>query len=358
MKIALVYDVIYPYVKGGVEKRVHDLAAALSDRHDVHIYGMKYWPGGDDMVEGGVHYHGVCRAMDIYADGRRSLIQPLVYSLSLLKIFKEDYDLIDCQNFPYFPFFVCRAYSMIKRVPLVLTWHELWGDNWKQQGPVSPFGRFVERLVLMLSENNAAVSKTTAGKLRKSGKTPVVLSNFINCKQIDSVSPAKGSDVVFVGRLIREKNIELLIDAVEVLSKKHKVTCTVIGEGPELARLKRISSKVTFRPFLPQDKLYSFLKGSRVFVLPSAREGFSITTLEAMACGLPIVTVDHPGNAAKDLVRGNGFICRLNASAIASAILSAIKKRKQLGGKSYRIAQSFDIKEAVNNIETYYRSLL
>lgn len=43
MKIAFVYDVIYPYVKGGVEKRIGELAVRLSARgHDVHIIGMKY----------------------------------------------------------------------------------------------------------------------------------------------------------------------------------------------------------------------------------------------------------------------------------------------------------------------------
>ena len=43
MKIAFVYDVIYPYVKGGVEKRVWELRHRLAKRgHEVHIFGMKY----------------------------------------------------------------------------------------------------------------------------------------------------------------------------------------------------------------------------------------------------------------------------------------------------------------------------
>jgi len=51
MKIAFVYDVIYPYVKGGVEKRVWELAVRLSCRgHEVHIFGMKFWQGDDVLV--------------------------------------------------------------------------------------------------------------------------------------------------------------------------------------------------------------------------------------------------------------------------------------------------------------------
>jgi len=42
------------------------------------------------------------------------------------------------------------------------------------------------------------------------------------------------------------------------------------------------------------------MKSSRVFVLPSVREGFGIVALEALACGLPVVTANHPANAARD----------------------------------------------------------
>jgi len=44
------------------------------------------------------------------------------------------------------------------------------------------------------------------------------------------------------------------------------------------------------------------MKAAKVFALPSAREGFGIAALEALACGIPVVTVDHPSNAARDLI--------------------------------------------------------
>ena len=52
MKIAFVYDVIYPYVKGGVEKRVWELAVRLSrSGHEVHLFGMKFWEGEDILIQ-------------------------------------------------------------------------------------------------------------------------------------------------------------------------------------------------------------------------------------------------------------------------------------------------------------------
>jgi glycosyltransferase involved in cell wall biosynthesis len=84
------------------------------------------------------------------------------------------------------------------------------------------------------------------------------------------------------------------------------VKLTVIGDGPERASLEALAAELkvraTFTGFLEEDTLIGRLKAAKVFVLPSTREGFSITTLEAMACGLPVITVDAPRNYAKDLV--------------------------------------------------------
>jgi len=66
MKIAFVYDAIYPYVKGGVEKRVEELAVRLSRRgHEIHLFGMKFWDGEDILMRDGIYLHGVCPAQKL-----------------------------------------------------------------------------------------------------------------------------------------------------------------------------------------------------------------------------------------------------------------------------------------------------
>jgi glycosyltransferase involved in cell wall biosynthesis len=52
------------------------------------------------------------------------------------------------------------------------------------------------------------------------------------------------------------------------------------------------------------------MKASKVFVFPSNREGFGLIALEANAAGLPVLTLDHPNNAATDLIRHgkNGYL--------------------------------------------------
>ena len=74
MKIAFVYDCIYPFVKGGVEKRIYELACCLRDKgHEVHLFGMNYWDGPSVVEREGLFYHGVCRPMGLYVEGRRSV---------------------------------------------------------------------------------------------------------------------------------------------------------------------------------------------------------------------------------------------------------------------------------------------
>ena len=75
-----------------------------------------------------------------------------------------------------------------------------------------------------------------------------------------------------------------------------------------------------------QEEVFARMKSSRVFVLPSTREGFGIAAIEANACGLPVITVSHPGNAASALiVEGeNGHICQTVPESIAEKILEGL----------------------------------
>ena len=52
MKIAFIYDAIYPWVKGGAEKRIYEIGRRLADKHEVHWYGIGWWfnENGSDLL--------------------------------------------------------------------------------------------------------------------------------------------------------------------------------------------------------------------------------------------------------------------------------------------------------------------
>lgn len=172
MKIAFVYDVVYPCVKGGVEKRIREIADRLAARgHDVHIIGMKYWDGPDSIKKNGVTLHGICPPQPLYTDGRRSIREALSFSFYLIPfLLREEFDLIDCQQFPFFPCFPVKLVSLWKKKPFVITWHEVWGDYWYEYlGWKGAVGKGTECLIARFTPYRIAVSGTTAKKLRHLG---------------------------------------------------------------------------------------------------------------------------------------------------------------------------------------------
>jgi hypothetical protein len=55
MKIALVYDAVYPWIKGGAEKRIYELGKRLAEKgHNVHVFGIKWWDGTDVIMNDGI----------------------------------------------------------------------------------------------------------------------------------------------------------------------------------------------------------------------------------------------------------------------------------------------------------------
>jgi len=373
MKIAFVYDVIYPYVKGGVEKRIWELATRLTTRgHEVHLFGMKSWDGEDDLVCGGVFLHGVCPAQKLYFGGRRTFWQPLYFSIRLIPtLLTERFDLIDCQQFPYFACFSSGFFSKLKKIPLVITWHEVWGDYWYEYlGWKGFLGKITERLVARLTSENIAVSKTTAKNLYRLGirHEITIIPNGIDLRRVSSILPSsESSDIIFVGRLIKEKHADLLVHAIELLMDKNpNIRVLLIGEGPEYANIKNLidGKKINNTIHLPgfyndYDDLIAQLKSSKVFVLPSTREGFGITALEALACGLPVVTVDHPLNAVRDLItEKNGFLCSLSPQDLADKISLALQHYPEMKTSCFESVVSFDWNSIITDIETHYQSTI
>jgi glycosyltransferase involved in cell wall biosynthesis len=373
MKIAFVYDAIYPWVKGGIEKRVWELAVRLSrNGHEVHLFGMKFWDGEDILIIDGVVIHGVCPAQKLYSDGKRSIWQALYFSIHLISpLMREKFDIIDCQQFPYFSCFSAKIPSILNKIPLVITWHEIWGDYWYDYiGWKGIFGKITERFVARLTSDNIAVSKTTAKKLNKLG-IPAgikIIPNGVDLENIKSISPSTvSSDVIFAGRLIKEKNVDLLLHAFNlVLSEYPNHVLVIIGDGPEkdavttLIYTLNLGDNVRFIGFREfHGEIIAYMKSSKICVLPSTREGFGITALEALASGLPVVTIDHKANAICDLItKNNGFLCSLSAEDLASKILMGLSHYAEMQNACILSAASSDWNQITVDIESYYLSVI
>jgi glycosyltransferase involved in cell wall biosynthesis len=369
MEIEYVYDVIYPYSKGGVEKRIWEVSRRLARRgHAVRIFGMQYWDGPAVIDQEGVELHGVCPSRPLYRDKRRMVSEAVHVAGALLSPLAErGADVIDCQNFPYFTCLSAKMASIRTKTPLVITWHEVWSDYWYSYlGRRGVLGRGMERLALLLSDHNIAVSERTRRDLLRFGATgeTEVIPNGIDAVHMRSVhaSPQQ-SDLLFAGRLIPEKHVDLLLEALQqVRSEFPDIRCLIVGDGPERGVLEKqakdlgLQNNVEFPGFLPDDDaVIAAMKASSVFVLPSTREGFGIAALEALGCGLPLVTIDHPKNAAADLVdEGTGFLSTTNPSDLAEKILLALNRHTAMREDCVGFADTYDWDRIADMLEQSY----
>ncbi|WMW24385.1 glycosyltransferase family 4 protein [Methanolobus sediminis] len=335
MKIAFVYDAVYPWVKGGAEKRIYEIGKRLAEKgHDVHLFGVKWWEGNDVIDYEGMVLHGVCKSRDLYVNGKRSISEAMIFSVKLSPhLLKQRFDVIDVSVFPYFSCFTVKAVSILRSTPAFFTWHEVWDDYWYEyMGRIGFFGRIIERIVSRISSNVIAVSEMTKKNLESlglDGQKIAIVSNGIDLDRILASPPVNETcDILFIGRLIKEKNVDMLLKSMTKIKKKcPAVKLHVIGQGPEKEKLLTlvenydIPDNTKFFDFMEYEELLGRIKASKVLVLPSSREGFGIVVVEAFACGTPVVTVKAKRNAAQYLINSScGCVVELEPDAIADSI--------------------------------------
>lgn len=320
IRVAVVSDALYPWHKGGKEVRYLRLLSRLPDHDmDVVVYSMKWWDHPPKTVmfpRGSLTYKSICPRVAMYRGTRRTFTQAILFAVSTLRLLTQRFDVIEADHFPYLQLMPLRAVAWIRRAPLVVTWNEVWGkDGWRTYlGRAGVAPALLEKACVHLADSIIAISDGTAQKLialgADKGKLHVVPMSvdFEELAEIDA--DASAPELMFVGRLLAHKNADVAIDATSILvSRGFDVRLAVVGVGVEESRLKSqvtnlgLDARVTFYPAVEtQQELWSLVRGSRVLLAPSVREGFGLVVAESLALGTPVVTARHPENESAKLI--------------------------------------------------------
>lgn len=320
-KIVFATDSIYPYFKGGKEKRLFEISRHLATMgYEVHIYTMHWWRDIDaskHRMEHGVHLHAICNYYEMYKNDRRTIKEGVMFGLACLKLFRVSFDVLDVDHMPFFPVISTWIVCKLRRKKFYGTWHEALSlQDWKDyMGAKGVLASAIERFTIRLPHAITAASQHTKEQLASvHGRAERVglVASGIDASLIANTPPADiRCDVLYVGRFVKDKNVSKLISAIHILAQQTPdIRCVIVGHGVELRRLQDqaqrlgIQQNIQFLPPLAEAaEIYAYMKAARVFCLPSIREGFSIVTLEALACGTPVVTTDSPANAAQRMVK-------------------------------------------------------
>jgi L-malate glycosyltransferase len=198
-----------------------------------------------------------------------------------------------------------------------------------------------------------------------------VIPNFICLKEykLDNndyykkrFAPNNEKVICHVSNFRKVKRIDDVIIAFEGISKEMDVKLLLVGDGPERARLEQISRNSKFSKnifFLGSLKsTKEVLNISDLFILPSSKESFGLSALEAMACGVPVIASDSGGipevisHGKSGLLNSVGDTYQMTKNALK--LLSNESLLNRFKTNAYQQAMKFDIEVILPKYEKLY----
>ncbi len=171
---------------------------------------------------------------------------------------------------------------------------------------------------------------------------------------------------LFLGRVDGEKRIDMLVQAAKRLGRDD-IQMAIAGRGgveralEHMVKRLGLTEQVRFTGFIPADDVPGLMNSSDVFVMPSEAELLSISTLEAMACGRPVLLAD--AMALPELVRNgeNGFLFKPGDVDDLARLISYMADHPEewgrMGVSSRQIASQHSLEDTIRKFEEVYAGL-
>ena len=386
MRIVIGTDNYYPVVNG-VSYFTQRLAEDLVKRgHEVLVIAPSLHFKYEYRTHNGVRIFGI-RSMPVFFYKGFRFSPPGFLTRRIareIKNFKPD--VVHIQSH----FFISRTTgeaAKLLRIPVVGTNHFM-PENFLFYVPFSSaiesefkhfawwqFRRFFQKLSAVTTPTQSA-----ATVLKENGFTKPV--QVISCgidrerfqpgpKNQDLIKkyklPTNRPTFLFVGRIDRDKSLDLLIKAVAQARKKADFQLVLAGKGiaekflKDLAQEFGISEFVTFTGYIPDSELADLYRSVDGFVIASCVELQSIVTLEAISTGLPVIAARAVAlpELAQDGRNGYLFTPK-NKAQLADRLIKLAnypELRKTFGQESLKIAETHDIKKTIGEFETLYQKV-
>ncbi len=382
MRIMIVTDQ-YPPTVGGVPTVTHGLAHDFANRgHQVWVVAPSHGSRDVRRLEHKVRVYRFSSFQWPTYEALRIPFLPFVPIRSLLK--KSDPHIIHIHS-PVVLGNIAQILAGGLRKPVIVTNHYLPINISRSltADPVlsKPFSEISYSYLVNFCnrcEYVTAPTSTALNLLYDHGlRAPAgVISNGIDLKKF---TPGERSEqvlqrlglpldrpiVLHVNRLSDEKRIDVLLDAAAKMKSNGHIA--LVGAGPAEADLREqaerlnLGDRVSFLGFVRDADLLALRHSSDVFAIPSEAELQSLSTMEAMACGLPVVAANS--YALPELVHHgeNGYLFQpANSDELAGHIdklLGDPALREQMGQKSLEIIAKHDRGQILDQWESLYRRL-
>lgn len=366
---------ISPLTGGGAELRLWEVARHLARRgHQVDIVCGKHKADLPDQQQiEGVRLHNVqILPQWLFRWERLSffLVRYGFYFFSVHAIARQTVRadiVVDCAT-PV----ISSAGWICKRLnkPCVVTIYETFGRNWfRLKGPITALLGYVAEHVFYRwnYDGYITLSDQTYSVLVARGKPTGKIQYLRHGAGVERLSRAStehnsAGEVIFVGRLVKQKNVSSLLRAWAIVhAELIPAQLRIIGDGPdrthleELAASLGISHSVCFEGRVSEDRKWEALDRASLFAHPSLQEGFGIVLLEAMLAGLPIVAYDLP--IFREFITGgeHGFVVAPDDhEQLAACIIKLLRDHsllEDIGARNRAYAREFTWEKAADQEE-------
>ncbi|MCP8321668.1 MAG: glycosyltransferase [archaeon] len=270
-------------------------------------------------------------------------------------------------------------------LPIITTFHTLIPEAVHYIAKGNRMGRFVKRIAwsyvkFYLKRSNAIIVPGNVIKdiLIKHGveKDIYLIPNGIDVNRFnpdingepirDLLGIKDEHLVLYIGRIAKEKNLDVLIKAVpKVLKNLPHCKFVVAGIGPAADYYKNmvlesnLKESIIFQGYIEDENLAYYYAGSDIFVFPSKFETQGLTALEAMACGKPVVGADFL--AIKDIVKNgyNGYLFDPDdPDDCAEKIIKTINERSIMSKNARQTALEYSVDECIKKLLKVYEKYM
>jgi glycosyltransferase involved in cell wall biosynthesis len=350
VRIAVVYDCLFPQTVGGAERWYRNLAERLDERHEVVYLTRRQW-----REEGpGTSFPTLAVSLggELYtASGRRRIWPPVRFGIGVFRHLLRHgrrYDAVHTASFPYFSLLgaalalrLCRS-----RARLVVDWHEIWSlEYWRSYlGSVGGLVAYwIQALCLRLPDMSFTFSRLAEARAREFGhRAPIqrLTGEYAENEEerrglLASRATNAPPTAAAAGRQIPEKRVPSVPRAIaEAARELPDLHCLILGDGPEVQATRGVvrelglEQRVELLGRVDHASVMRALAEASCLVHPSRREGYGLVVVEAASLGTPAVLVGGPDNAATELVEEgvNGFVVAdPSPESVARAIVAAVR---------------------------------
>ena len=338
-RICVVYDCLYPWTVGGAERWYRALAERFAERgYEVTYLTLRQWNVDNAPAIAGVTVVPVGPFMPLYVGERRRIWPPVRFGIGVFVHFVREgrrYGHVHTASFPFFSLLALGVARLWCRFSLGVDWHEVWtASYWREYlGQLGLIGTVVQALCAKIPQKAFVFSRLHEIRLARLGLSSVHLTGEYAGGPKASRTPGSVPTLVYAGRLVTPKRVDLLLDAFSLVhANRPDVRLNILGDGPDRnalamqARALGLDGVVTFAGFVSEAELDRAMGEALAIVQPSEREGYGMVVVEAAARSVPVVVVAAPDNAAVELVTPgeNGLVAKPNPESLAGSLLAML----------------------------------